>query len=190
MAESLTSIADDLIEAEQNAGGDKSSVGDILDAFENRSIGVLITLLGLIAALPIIGAIPGVSIGTGLLILVAAGRQLMVGGGVWAPDKLREVSFEDSKVEKAVDKSRPFLRYVDKLVKPRLDWAVNRTLTLVCVMLLALSFLPLAFVPFGVQAPAIGVILFGVSLIGRDGVFSVMGYALMAVTVWVMFSML
>jgi len=55
--------------------------------------------------------------------------------------------------------------------------------------LLALTMIPLALVPWGVLPPALGIVLFGVAMIGRDGVFAIAGYVLSAVTLGVMFYM-
>ena len=51
----LATVLDEL----QHSGREKAvSIGDVLDAFQHRSLGVLLTLFGLLAALPIIGDIP------------------------------------------------------------------------------------------------------------------------------------
>jgi hypothetical protein len=50
----LRTVLDDL----ERSGHDGAvSVGDVLDAFEQRSLGVLLTVFGLLAALPVVGGI-------------------------------------------------------------------------------------------------------------------------------------
>jgi hypothetical protein len=153
----LRTVLDDL----QRTGHDGAvSVGDVLDAFEQRSLGVLLTVFGLLAALPVVGGIPGMSILTGTLILLAAGQSLLGGGGLWMPDSVRRRQISREKFDRGIEKARSWTGWVDRLLKPRLlALAAGRTgrwLIVVAAALLAVSFYPLAFVPYGVTAPALG----------------------------------
>jgi hypothetical protein len=56
--------------------------------------------------------------------------------------------------------------------------------------MLAVRFYPLAFVRFGVTAPALGVLALGLGLMACDGVLVLVGYALAAVTGYVLFTSL
>jgi hypothetical protein len=69
--EVLTSIIDRL---QAQADGPSISVDEIVRAFEDRGIGALCAVIGLVAAAPIVGAIPGVSIVTGTLVLLCAAQ--------------------------------------------------------------------------------------------------------------------
>ena len=70
----LRSVLDDF---EHSGRDDAVSIGDVLETFEHRSLGVLLTLFGLMAALPIIGDIPGMSIVLGTLILIVVGEWVV-----------------------------------------------------------------------------------------------------------------
>ena len=54
-----------------------------------------------------------------------------------------------------------------------------------CATILALSFLPLSFVPWGVGAPALAITAFGLALLGKDGLFALFGYIFVAATLYV-----
>lgn len=54
----------------------------------------------------------------------------------------------------------------------------------------ALTFYPLAFVPFGVNAPAAGVLAFGLGLMACDGLPVLIGHMASGVTAWVIVSFL
>lgn len=170
------------------------SVGELLQTFEHRSLGVLLTVFGLIASLPVIGGIPGMSILTGTLILIAVGQAALGGGSLWMPAFVRRREISREKVKKAVEKSRPWVERVDHLLKPRLGALVDRraqhAIIAIAAALLALTFYPLAIVPWGVTAPALGVLALGLGLMACDGLFVLIGYACAAVTAYLLYTTL
>lgn len=183
----LTSVLNEL-----SASGHEEavSIGEILDAFEHRSLGVLLTLFGLIATLPVIGGIPGMSILTGTLVLVAVGQSFAGQAGLWAPRFVRQREIGRRRFNRVVEKACPWTRRVDNLLKPRLRplvaGSIQRWILSIAAVLLALTFYPLAFVPFGVTAPAAGVLALGLGLMAGDGLLVLIGYALSAVTAYLM----
>lgn len=187
----LSGVLDDL---DGSGRDDAVSVGEVLDTFEHRSLGVLLTLLGLIAALPIIGGIPGMSILTGTLILLAVGQSFLGGGALWMPDFVRRQEIGRDKLEKAVEKTRPWVERVDRLLKPRLMVLVKgrpqRWTVAVAAALLAVTLYPLAVVPYGVTPPALGVLALGLGLMACDGLFVLIGAAFAAVTAYVLYMFL
>lgn len=187
----FSSVLDDL----ERSGDEQSvSAGEVIDAFQHRSLGVLMTVFSLIAAIPIIGGIPGMSIVTGTLVLIAIGQSFVGGGTLWMPDAVRRREMEREKFDKALKKSRPWLEWVDRLLRPRLPalsaGRANRWIISIAAALLAVTFYPLAFVPWGVTAPALGVLAFGLGLMACDGLFVLVGYAFSAVTIYVLYSTL
>lgn len=186
----LTDVLDDLVDA---SNGGEISVDDVLDAFDDRGFGVLCTVLGLIAAFPVIGAIPGVSVVVGLMVLLIAGQAIFGLQHPWVPTVLRERSIPDEKLEKGADKARPYTEWIDQYIKPRLEWlthgALRRRLIAVAMCVMAVLMIPLALVPWGVQPPATAIVMFGIALVGRDGVFAALGYALAAISVFFFFYM-
>jgi len=187
----LTELLDDLVRSSENG---TLSVGNVVSAFEDRSFGALATVIGLIAALPIIGAIPGVSIVAGALILLIAGQYLAGRNHPWVPRFLRDRDVDDKKLEKAVEKAKPTTRWIDKYVKRRLDWLVagslQRRIIALAMCVLALAMMPLALVPWGVQPPATAIVFLGVAILGRDGYFAAAGYVLILVTAYVFYAAL
>lgn len=184
-------LADVIDQLKDNTNGDRVSIGDVLAAFEDRSIGALCTIIGIIAATPLIGAIPGMSIITGILILLVAGQYVVGRESPWVPSFLTEREVDREKLTKSAKMVRPYAEWLDQFVKPRFQWIVGgslqRRLIAAVMCVLALTMIPLALVPWGVQPPATAIVLFGVALMGRDGLFAVLGYALSAVTIVIMF---
>jgi len=183
-ASSLGDILDALGEAEN---GDTVSVGDVLTAFEDRSSGVLITMFGLLAALPIIGAVPGMSIVTGAIILIVIVHSAIGGGRISLPGPLERLRIKRSLFDKGLKRGRAITDRVDKVLRPRLAILAQTTpariAIKIAVALLAISMFPLAIVPYGVTAPAAGIVAFGLALIARDGAMALAGYLMIAATV-------
>lgn len=187
----LEELLDDLVEAGE---GPEISVGDVLESFEHRSVAVLLTLFGLVAALPVIGAVPGMSIGTGILILIVVGRSFLGGQTLWFPRFLRRRRMRRGRFRRGVEKARPALRWLDRRLSPRLGMLVRgparRRAAGVAAGMLALTFFPLAFIPWGTTAPSIGVVMLGLGLMAGDGLFVLIGYLFAATTIGVMVALL
>jgi hypothetical protein len=185
---SLTEILDRLGEAGEERGeSDGASLNDVLAEFEDRSLGVLVTAFGLIAAIPVIGAIPGISMATATLILLAVLQALSrKGGAMRLPGKLGNKAIDRDKLERGLERARPWTRRVDRLLSERLTaltrGRLRRGAIVVAVVVLALTMYPLAFVPWGVTPPAFGIVAFGLALIARDGLFALFGYLFCAGT--------
>lgn len=190
---SLGALLDRLKEADH---GDDISVGDVMAALEDRSLGVIIAALALIAALPVVGAIPGVSITIAVLLLAAIGQSILgrSGGGLWLPAFVRRREIADERFEKGVAKVRPYTDWVDRRLRPRLRLLTsNRAARVVIVMaatVLSLSLVPLAVVPWGVQAPSLGLVALGLALMTRDGLMALIGYLFAGLTVFVALAVL
>lgn len=183
MADGLTDILDDLKEADD---GESTSIGDVLSAFEDRSLGAILTMLGAIAALPVIGGIPGMSILTGTLVAMAVLQSLFAsGGGLWAPERVKKLEVDNEKLDNAVESAKRVTRKVDAMLRPRLSFLVNRWAIAICALIMAVTFYPMAVVPWGVTVPALAVTMFGLSMIGRDGAFALVGYVLSLATAWI-----
>jgi hypothetical protein len=183
----LADVVDRLLD---KIDGDTVSVGDIIDAFEDRSIGALCTIVGLIAASPLVGAIPGMSIITGALVLLSAGQYVFGRNQPWIPETLRTRSIDREKLESGVKKARPWAEWIDSFIKPRLSWLVGsriqRRIIAIFMCLLALVMFPLALVPWGILPPALGIVVFGIALLGRDGAFAAAGYLSVGLTLYLM----
>ena len=147
------------------------TLGELRAAAGDRSFGALLALL----AIPnmVAGLIPGLSILLGLpLILVSL--QLLVGADrPWLPRRLARLEIPRADLRRIVGRVQPFLQRLERALKPRLEflmapWA-ERLIGLACLVLSLFVFLP---IPFANLLPATGVLLFGFSLLERDGLMA------------------
>lgn len=184
-------ISDVLDDLEHASDGKSVSAGQVIDSFQHRSLGVMMTVFGLITSMPVIGGIPGVSVVTGTLILIAIGQSLAGGGALWMPEFVRKQEFQRQKFNQAIQKTRPWIQWVDYLVRSRLTFLacgpINHWVISVAAAFLALTFYPLEIIPWGVTAPALGVLAFGLGLMARDGLFVLLGYAFSAGTAYLLY---
>ncbi|MEO1329063.1 MAG: exopolysaccharide biosynthesis protein [Pseudomonadota bacterium] len=177
----LENVLEALDETAQEAEG-KLTVGQTVDAFAQRSFGALLTMVSLIAALPIIGAIPGVSILTGTIVILIAAQYLIGRETPWLPDRLRKISVDPATLQNGIEKVKPYVARVDAVIKPRwtvlTEGPVARTSIAIASIALAIIFYPMAVIPGGVWLPALAVMALGLALVGRDGVLAAIGGAL------------
>lgn len=166
--------------------GDEASLGDVLDVFAGRAFGPLLLVPALIAVAPT-GAIPGMSIVIGTLILLIAIQIVFGVRKPWMPQRLLRIGFPRRKLISAVEKSRRPVSWIDRLLSPRLEWLTEppfvQGVAIICIALAAAMY-PLALVPFGVIVPGLAVAMLGLGLTAKDGALIVIGFALAAVAGW------
>lgn len=177
----LEEVLDGLRESAEDASDGKMTVGDTVDAFAARSFGALLTMVALVAAMPIIGAIPGVSILTGTIIVLVCLQFLAGRDAPWLPKRVRDISIDADKMTSAIETVRPYVAKVDRVIRPRLTFLTKggapQTIIAIASIFLAALFYPAAFIPGGVWVPSLAVLFLGLALVGNDGVLALIGWA-------------
>ncbi|QDV75612.1 exopolysaccharide biosynthesis protein [Botrimarina mediterranea] len=185
-SESPTKLSELLDEMVEGTNGDKVSLGDLLDTVESRSFGPLLVVPALIAASPI-GAVPGMSVITGSMIILLAGQLVAGRRHPWLPQRIRDFEFDRERLTKTRKKLRPWLKWAERPIQARLTMLVeppaDRVIAVICIAL-SLLFYPLALVPFGVFLPSVAILFFGVGLSARDGLLTLFAFGMTAATVW------
>lgn len=164
--------------------GTDISLGMLVEAIGSRSFGPLLLLAGIIMMSPISG-IPGIPTIMGLVLVLIAGQLLFRKKHFWLPRWMLERSASRGKVFKAIRHLRPVARFVDRLLRPRLPFFIEGAATyavaLICI-LVAVQLPLMEVVPFSIHATGVAVTVFGLSLIARDGLLSVIAFAVTAMT--------
>lgn len=187
MASDLVNILEELEEASDSG---ELTLGDALRHFEGRSLGVLLVIVALLTIIPVIGALPGVPGIAAIVIIILAGQSFFSGKtAIWLPGRLDALSAGEDKVRAAIGKVKPWAERIDMLIRPRFGFLVNRHVVALSAMVLAALFFPLGFIPWAVSVPAAGIVFLGLGLIGRDGIAAAAGYALAAVSLWLIWDM-
>nr|WP_281373740.1 exopolysaccharide biosynthesis protein [Parvularcula dongshanensis] len=154
------------------------SVDELLGMFGSRSLGPLLILFGLIAAVPPIGGIPLVPTTMGVLTLLTASQLALGRRSVWVPGFIGRRAIGLGKLEKAEAKARKVTTRIDALVRRRLHLLTSGVMERVVPLfacVLALTMPPLEFVPFGVAVPGLALVGLGLGLVSKDGAFTLVG---------------
>ena len=169
---SLTDVLDRLDLAPKD--GEVVRLGAMLDVTGKRSFGALLLVPGLLVLSPISG-VPGVPTLSGVLVVLIASQILMGRKHFWLPQWLLNRGVSCALFSRALRLLRPVARVVDRLLRPRLGFLVdNRAVYVVAVVciLVAVTMPPLELVPFAATAAGIAITSFGLALIGRDGLLT------------------
>ncbi len=166
-------------------------LGAVLDLVGRRSFGPMLLLAGLIILAPLIGDIPGVPTLIGIFVFLIA-LQLMLGREhFWLPAFLLERQIQRQTVHKAVVWMMPTARFMDRFLRPRLTFLVNRGArygVAILAMLVSVLMPLMEFIPFSANAAGLTLTVFGLALIARDGLLALIAFVLtglsIGVTVW------
>lgn len=186
--ENLGALLDRIDEA---AGRGRISLGEILDAVGRRSFGPILLLAGLVTLAPIIGDIPGVPTIMGFLVLLTAGQMLCGRRSFWLPEILLNRNVAGDSVRRAVAWLRRPARWLDRIIRPRLRPFVRgpavHGVAVVCIAI-ALAMPPMELVPFSANGAGLALTVFGMALIGGDGLLVLVAGVVTIATFWVVLS--
>ncbi|MEM6330429.1 MAG: exopolysaccharide biosynthesis protein [Planctomycetota bacterium] len=173
--QSLTGVVDDLQDKAAEDGD--LSVDDALDEFAGRLFGPLLMLPGFVTLSPL-GYIPTVPTLMALLVILVTGQLLVGLQHPWVPGFLASRSVDEERYRRAVEKSRSWLTWVDRLTSQRLTWLVTGpmkyAIAAVCT-LVALMLPPLEFLPMACMAPGAALLLLGLAITAKDGLLAILG---------------
>lgn len=175
------SVADLLTRIGDEATGDKLSVGDLVTALEDRAFGFLLLILALPCCIPFLYGVPqAVS-----LPLVFVAVQIVLGRHkLWLPQTLTKRSFSVASFRDMTQRAVPYLRWFEKISRPRLTFltagGIERVLG---VFLLAFSASIAVPLPGTNTVPGFAVALMALGFIERDGLLTLAG--LVIGTAWV-----
>ncbi|MBB3595321.1 hypothetical protein FHX08_005733 [Rhizobium sp. BK529] len=161
---------------------ERVSIGDLFQTMGGRAIGALMLIFALPNAFP---TPPGTSslLGAPLVFLAA---QLTFGLKPWLPRAIAARSMRREDFGTIVGRIHPWLARAERMMQPRLGIFVEPPAEylagLCCLVLAIVLVLP---VPLGNILPAIAISLFSFAILGRDGLFSLLGFLLTAVSLTV-----
>ncbi len=175
LPQNLTQIVDRLQQTLQEE--DEANIEVVFEALDGRVFGPILAFLGLLVVIPV-GAIPGVPAVIGVTAFLISVQKVFGKKYPWIPRKIREKSVEREKLNQSLDKLKPWFKWVDKLLKPRLKFLIEGKMQYViaiAVVLLAVAMPPLGLIPFAAMIPAAGIFFFGLSITANDGLLALVG---------------
>ena len=169
-------IADVLADSVNGTGVDDDpfpELADIVALLGKRSFGIVLVLFGLPNLLPI----PGLPMLCGVIIGVVAFQMALGMENVVLPRWLGRRRVNRADLRRVLQRATPTLRWFEKVMQPRLHFLTSgqaqRLLGLVLLVLALALMAPIPF--FGGIPPGIAVVLFGLAIAERDGVFVIAG---------------
>lgn len=160
------------------------SVGELTEQFGGRATGALLLVFGLACTLPLP---PGGTTVFGLPLVLLAPQVAAAGGAPWLPHRLKSKSVKIADLRKGLPRMLRWLERVEAVSRPRLSFLFgawgHRAVAVVCTLLALVLILP---IPLGNILPAASVSVLSLSLVQRDGLLSLAGYALAALSAGVL----
>jgi hypothetical protein len=158
---------------------ERISIGDLFDTMGDRAISALMLIFALPNAFP---TPPGTSavLGAPLVFLAA---QLTFGLKPWLPRVIADRSMRREDFENIVGRIHRWLAWAERMLKPRLAiFAEPPAEYLAGAACLLLSIVLLLPVPLGNILPAITISVFAFGILGRHGLFALIGFVMTAVS--------
>lgn len=175
-----SSLYETISDVRDKTKGEKIDFEEVVQALNHRGFGPLILLPSIIVILPT-GAIPGVPLLTAIFICLIAGQIILGRKYPWLPKRLRDFSFSKEKFERGVEKMTPYIKRIDNFTHERFQFLTSKPiqrLIAVCCIGLALSMIPLGFVPFACMLPAIVMFVLALGISAKDGILILTGFGM------------
>ncbi|MCE8001605.1 MULTISPECIES: exopolysaccharide biosynthesis protein [Halomonadaceae] len=176
------------IEAIETPSG-KLRFDAVLEAIGRRSFGPLLLLAGLVTLAPVISGIPGVPSLMGMFTFLVCAQLLVGRRTFWLPAWLRNRQLSSDKVHKGLGWMRKPSRMIDRLVYHRIsfmtgDFAI-RVIAVTCFVL-SIAMPPMELVPLTVNIAGVALTLFGLAIMARDGLLSIIAFIITGISLFTM----
>lgn len=163
---------------------------DLVQVLGERAFGVAILFFSLPALLPF-SAVPGVAFIFSIPIMIFSLQMIWKRRLLWLPASIGNKVISHEIISKMIYNVVPFLRILERFLKPRLAWMTSQTMevlngiTLLCLAILLMLPIPLSNVIFGTI-----IILFSLGTVEKDGLFIFLGYVFLALYVFFIYELI
>jgi hypothetical protein len=166
----------DLLVAAVQGESERVTIGEIVDALDNRAFGLATLLFAIPSIIPMP---PGVPTVVGIALLIVSIQMVLGREDLWLPSLLSKRSFSRKALVDGFLKIKPQLGLIEHLARPRLLALTGRLATvLIGIVILAMAVvLILPLPPGGNFPPALACAVLGMGLVERDGVIVLVGLA-------------
>lgn len=169
----------------EEAPPDHVTLGWVMDSLHERSFGVVMFLLALIAL------VPGLSIVMGVLLAVPAVQMILARHSPALPRFVAERRLPTRRFARLIGRITPLLRRIEKLIRPRWPTPFEATKRVVGAVILLLGLTLVGPIPFAHIIPALVIMLVALAYLEEDGVMlcialsiALFSLSITAATVW------
>lgn len=180
-----SAVLDELL---NEAAGDHVTLEWLLDRLGERSFGIVMLLMGLVALLP------GASAVVGVLLAVPAVQMILRRKHPVFPGFIARRRISKVRLARLIARINPALRRLERIILPRWPTPFEATKQVVGGVVLLMGITLLVPVPFSQVIPALIIILLSFAYLEEDGVVlsvalaaALVSLALLAATVWATF---
>ena len=180
---SVRSLSEVLSEFIESIEAEKVSLADILEAFHERGFGIIWLIFAAPMALPI-PVPPGINVLLATPLLLISVQMMLKRHTLWMPEKVKQRQFSSAKLKATLKAVIPWLRKIEVLVKPRLEFMTQSTMSSLAGFLGIFMALAVCVpVPLSNTVPSFGIAMMAIGILNRDGLAVIFG--MLAGTIWV-----
>jgi hypothetical protein len=154
-----------------HAPEDRIALGWLMGSLGDRSFGIVLLLLGLLACLPAASAI------VGIIIALLACQMILARRGPVFPRFLAGRTFQKQRLASMLNRAVPVLRYLERFIRPRWQTPFEMTKRVVGGAILLVGTLLFAPIPLSNAPPALVIILLSFAYLEEDGVLLCIAFA-------------
>ncbi len=185
--QNLSSLLQNFIDACTN---ERTSFGNILDAFHERGFGVVLCVFAAPMALPI-PVPPGINILLALPLILLTMQQTIGRHTVWLPEKIRAKELKSETLRSLFTNIIPWVKRLEVILRPRLGFMTRGVFSYAigfAGLIMALSVcVP---IPLSNTVPSLGIVLMSLGVIMRDGLAVLAGALIGLIWVFVLFGLI
>jgi hypothetical protein len=175
-------ILNDLLE---DAPADHVTLSWVISRLQERSFGLVMLLLALIAL------VPGLSTFIGVLLIVPAIQMILARHSPVLPRFVAERRLQTRRLASLIARILPVLRRIESVIRPRWTTPFETTKRVVGLIILLLSVTLVAPIPLSHVIPSFAIMLVALAYLEEDGVMlsvalaiAISSLAITAATVW------
>lgn len=159
------------------------SLGDLLNIVGRQSFAAVLMMIGLLIVSPLSG-IPGLPAVMAVIVILISVQAIVGRSSLWLPGWMTRRSVRTDRLVKAITMVERPTRWIDSHRSGRLSlltfWPLSSFGYLV-IIAVAMTWPPLALVPFSATLTGFGLVLVAAGLMVRDGVFILVGCTYLSV---------
>lgn len=153
-----------LAELLNGAPEEQVSLSWLIESLRERSFGIVLLLMGLVAL------VPGASIFIGVLLAIPAFQMMLARKGPIFPGFIARRRVSTRRLARLIARVNPVLRRLERLIRPRWRTPFEATKRVVGIVILLLGVTLLAPIPFSHVIPALLIILLAFAYLEEDGI--------------------
>ncbi len=165
-----TRVLEDVV---NRSSSDRVKVKDLVDAMDSVGFGLVLMVFALAIIIPLPPPFPSM---ISIPLVVFAVQMVMGYPAPKLPTRFAKLSVKRSVLAMLIQRSSPYIRKVEKILKPRLSFMISaRAERVVGFFILIFSTFVLLPMPLSNFIPGLGVLIISFGLLGKDGLIVIFG---------------